>query len=124
VSHPWERPYGEGVAEAVATVACVLLLDGSFRTNAMPAAAGEVEKCCVLHLDFCRKARTAFLARYDRSILSGVEWRVGEEKREGKRAEASNGSAQFFMGAAVAQAGRGFFPVCGEGNTEVLLIAG
>jgi hypothetical protein len=52
--------YGEVAgAEAVATV---LLAEGSFRTNAIFAAAGEVEKCCVLHLDFCRRARTAFLA--------------------------------------------------------------
>ena len=62
MSHIEGGAYDEGTAEAVATVACVLLLDGSFRTNAMPAAAGEVEKCCELHLDFCRRARTAFLA--------------------------------------------------------------
>jgi len=53
--------YGE-VDGAVATVVCVLLPAGSFRTNAMPAAAGEEEKCCVLHLDLCFKARTAVLA--------------------------------------------------------------
>jgi hypothetical protein len=73
--------YGEVAAEAVATVACVLLLAGSFRTNAMPAAAGEVEKCWVLHLDFCLRARTAFLAGYDRSILGGVGVESGEKRR-------------------------------------------
>ena len=61
VSHRGGVPYGE-VAGAVATVVCVLLPAGSFRTNAMPAATGEEEKCCVLHLDFCFKARTAVLA--------------------------------------------------------------
>ena len=63
VTHLRGESYGEVAgAEAVATVACVLLAEGSFRTNAIPAAAGEVEKYCVLHLDFCRRARTAFLA--------------------------------------------------------------
>jgi hypothetical protein len=45
----------------------------------MFAAAVEVEKCFVLHLDL--RARTAFLAGYDRSILGGV----GVEKRRRER---------------------------------------
>jgi hypothetical protein len=102
MSHPWERPNGEGeVAEAVATVACVLLLaTGSFRTNAMPAGAGEVEKCCALHLGFCRRARTAFLAGYNRSILSGegVESGRREKEKRSVQRDASIGSAQLFMG--------------------------
>jgi hypothetical protein len=52
---------------------------GSFRTNAIFAAACEVEKCFVLHLDL--RARTAVLAGYDRSILGGV----GAEKRRKER---------------------------------------
>jgi hypothetical protein len=91
-----EEPYGEAEvadAEAVATVACVLLLAGSFRTNAMPAAAGEVEKCCELHLDFCLNARMAVLAGYDRSILSGAGGESGKEKGVERR-EASNDPAQ------------------------------
>ncbi len=79
MSHIEGGAYDEGTAEAVATVACVLLPAGSFRTNAMFAAAGEVEKCFVLHLDL--RARTAFLAGCDRSIVGGV----GAEKRRRER---------------------------------------
>ena len=93
VSHIEGPAYDVGTAEAVATVACVLLPAGSFRTNAMPAAAGEVEKRCVLDLDL--KARTAFLAGYDRSILGGVG--VENGTREAWKSDASNGSTQLFM---------------------------
>lgn len=81
VSHRWGKSYGEVAGdEAVATVACVLWLAGFFRTNAMPAAAGEEENDCVLHLDFCLRARTAFLAGYDRSML-GVRVESARRKR-------------------------------------------
>ncbi len=58
---------GEG-AEAVATVVCALLSPGTFRTIAMPAGAGEVEKCFAGHLELCLTARAA-LRGIDRSMV-------------------------------------------------------
>lgn len=87
---PLEETYDEGEVagdEAVATVACVLLFTGFFRTSAIPVAAGEEEKCCALHLDFCPKARTTVLAGYDRSILSRGGRRNKEKRGEDKRGE-------------------------------------
>ena len=104
----WQRPYGAGAA-AVATVVCDLEFDGSFRTNAMPAFAGEVEKERVLHLDFCLRARTAFLVGFDRSILRGVEWRVGERRGKETKRERLEWLRSSLYGDAVTQAGRGRF---------------
>lgn len=59
---------GEGdeeLAEAVATVACDLVCEGVFLPNAMPAAAGEVEKFLVV----CLRARAALPAGFVRSIF-------------------------------------------------------
>jgi len=51
----------------------------------MPAAAGDVESCCALHLEVCFRARTALLAGFDRSILKGggEEWRREEGRKRG-----------------------------------------
>jgi hypothetical protein len=67
--------------EAVATVACDLVAAGAFRTIAIAEGAGEVEKRCALHFEDCFKARTAFLAGVDRSILEDVG-RVERRERE------------------------------------------
>jgi hypothetical protein len=67
--------------EAVATVACDLMVAGAFRTIAIAEGAGEVEKRGALHFEDCFKARTAFLAGVDRNILEdGGKRRV--ERRE------------------------------------------
>jgi hypothetical protein len=93
-------PYDEEVVagdEAVATVACDLI--------AIAEGAGEVEKRCVLHFEDCFKARTAFLAGVDRSILEDCG-KSGEKRRERsleKRRDAANGSAQMFIDIVVAQ---------------------
>lgn len=47
------------------------MVAGPFRTNAMPAGAGEVEKGCVEDLEFFLRARAALLAAVVRSILKG-----------------------------------------------------
>jgi hypothetical protein len=101
-------PYDEEVVagdEAVATVACDLMVAGVFRTIAIAEGAGEVEKRCVLHFEDCFKARTAFLAGVDRSILEDCG-KSGEKRRERsleKRRDAANGSAQMFIDIVVAQ---------------------
>lgn len=59
------RAYGEGALvgfAAVAAVVCDLSSDGPFLSIAIAAAAGEVENCCVRHLEVCFKARAALLA--------------------------------------------------------------
>jgi hypothetical protein len=99
--------YLEGVvavAEAVATVACDLTVAGPFRTIAIPEGAGEVEKRCVLHFEDCFKARTAFLAGVDRSILGDCATRGEKTERSlDKRREAANGAGQLWMDSVVAQ---------------------
>ena len=60
---------------AVAALAWLRIVAGPFRTIAMFAGAGEEEKRWALHVEFWLKARTAFLAVWDRSIVeerSGV----------------------------------------------------
>lgn len=78
--------------EAVAAVVCDLVSAGALRTIAMPAAADEVESCCVLHREVWLNARRALLAGFDRSILTvgGGGWR---ERSRGKKRTmgASNG---------------------------------
>jgi hypothetical protein len=90
--------------EAVATVACDLMAAGIFRTIAIAEGAGEFEKRCALHFEDCFKARTAFLAGVDRSILEDCG-KSGEKRERSleKRRYAANGSAQIFLDIVVAQ---------------------
>ena len=73
--------------ETVATVACDLMAAGAFRTIAIAEGAGEVEKRCGLHFEDCFKARTAFLAGVDRSILEEDCGRSGEKREEFREKE-------------------------------------
>jgi hypothetical protein len=94
--------YGEGAAaeaEAVAAVACVLIVAGPFRTIAMAAGAGEVEKRCAVHLDICLETRKALLAGFDRSIVEKYcEWRLGgnQGRKKGLKKERCLRMAQLF----------------------------
>lgn len=67
--------------EAVATVACDLLSPGTFRTIAMPAGAGDVEKCFAGHFEFCLTARAALLG-IDRSMVWWRERRLQLREKE------------------------------------------
>lgn len=61
---------GEGAAEAVATVACVLIAAGPLLANSIRAGAGVDDNGLVVVGHRCRRARRArFLAGFDRSIL-------------------------------------------------------
>jgi hypothetical protein len=55
---------------AVATVAEFLVAAGAFRTNAIAAGDGEVEKGCAVGLEVCLRARRAALVVCDRSMAA------------------------------------------------------
>lgn len=68
---------------AVATVAEFLVAAGAFRTNAMEAGDGEVEKDCAEVFD-CLRVRRAPLVVCDRSML-WLFWRRRKDERRGKQ---------------------------------------
>ena len=91
----------------MAAVAWFLISAGPFRTIAMAAGAGDVEKCCALHLDICREARTALLTGFDRSIV---------ETEGGGAEDASNGSTLHMILLSHNQSAVSSLPVGGAGG--------
>lgn len=66
MSHTGKRAYSEGAA---ADVACVLTVAGAFLSIELAAAAGELEKCCVLHFEI---RRMTLFAGLDRSMVKDL----------------------------------------------------
>ena len=70
-------------ADAVAAVACDLIVAGPLRIIVTPAGAGEVEKRCASRFEVCFNARTAVLDDR-RSMLTVAEQRMETGRRESR----------------------------------------